>query len=327
MLQVVTYNLGGAKKLRRPPLHPDVVARDACQTLCNVIDPQQPTLIGLQEAGAIEWASAHEPVNSREETCAALMRSLGDDFRSDYLPILNTQMYPHAGLWDRDAYTPQNGHSLHYAAEGNGMVGNLRSVPWPWKHHSGYNPDGTAATSLHPIITQISTATVYSTGNRDSEPRYLMVASLNHPTYGDLFFMNTHIGTITGEDRHDSHHPRSREGEQIRLQQVREILRVTRELRAAEAHYRRPHRPIILGGDFNAVPDSQPIQVLREMFTLLDVDSPADEKWTHCVHKLLIDHILVSDPAGVLPPGHAHIITDGPFHDLSDHRAVYAIFE
>ncbi|MEM6529818.1 MAG: hypothetical protein AAF653_16080, partial [Chloroflexota bacterium] len=183
MLQVMTYNLGGAKKLRRSPLRPDKVAEDTCHTLCTVIDPQQPTLIGLQEAGSVQWTELTDTPGTSEETCSALQSRLGDTYRSDFLPVLNTRMYPHAGLWDRAAYTPENGRRLHYAAEGNGMLSNLRPAPWPWKHHTGHNPDDDAA-SLHPIITQISTATIYSTGNRDSEPRYLMVASVNHPTYG-----------------------------------------------------------------------------------------------------------------------------------------------
>ncbi|MEO0563258.1 MAG: endonuclease/exonuclease/phosphatase family protein, partial [Chloroflexota bacterium] len=143
-----------------------------------------------------------------------------------------------------------------------------------------------------------------------------------------LFVLNTHLGTLSGEDRHDPGHPRTVEGNAMRLHQAEGLARVTAELRAAEAAAAVPQRPILLTGDFNAIPGSEPMDTLiASGYRLLSVENTPDEAYTHNVHKLLIDHVLVHDPAGVLPAGHAFVGTDLPFDDLTDHRPVIAIFD
>jgi endonuclease/exonuclease/phosphatase (EEP) superfamily protein YafD len=101
---------------------------------------------------------------------------------------------------------------------------------------------------------------------------------------------------------------------------------VVEELRQAEIDNDKPARPIILAGDFNAVPSSQAMLDLRAAFTLLEVENPEAARWTHTGHKILIDHVLVSDPRGVLPEARCFIQTDVPFDDLTDHLPVVAIF-
>ncbi|MGV2437558.1 MAG UNVERIFIED_CONTAM: endonuclease/exonuclease/phosphatase family protein [Anaerolineae bacterium] len=120
-------------------------------------------------------------------------------------------------------------------------------------------------------------------------------------------------------------HPRSQVGEQVRREQVAEIVRVMNELRESERTHNLPARPLILLGDFNAVPTSPSFQALCAHLRPLDV-LPCEEEWTHCTHKILIDHIFVDDPLGVLPPAKAEILTRPEVDDLSDHRPLCVRF-
>lgn len=149
---------------------------------------------------------------------------------------------------------------------------------------------------------------------------------MSHPDYGPLYFMNTHLGTVSGEDRHDPDHPRSQLGTAQRIRQNQQILATIHELREAEQANKVPARPLILVGDFNALPGSAPMNVLTAEMSLLTVEGDEAERWTHVDHKILIDHVLVQDPRGVLPEGRAFIVTDNPHTDLTDHRPVVAVF-
>lgn len=305
MLQVVTMNIGGARKLRQPPHDPACLGRDAAHTLAQVIDPTQPTFIALQETGTLTAnGDTHTPHD-------AMAGALGDSYTAHFAPELTSERHPHTRLWGRPAYD-----GMTSGAEGNGFVTNLSFAAWDWDARAG------AAWT----VTQISRAAIYSTGNRNTQPRNMMVASVQHPAYGALYVLNTHFGTLTGENRHDPHAPRTLEGEAVRRHQAGEVLRVVGELRQAEIDHDKPARPIILAGDFNAVPSSEAMQDLSAVFTLLPVENPAPEQWTHTGHKILIDHILVSDPRGVLPTARCFIQTPLPFDDLTDHLPVAAVF-
>lgn len=308
MLQLVTFNIGGARKLRQPPHDPLRLGADAAETLRRLIDPTQPTFIALQETGWIEWAAS----GRRDAAHEAFAASLGAGYRAYFAPELTSATHPHPRLWGRDAYA-----GMRAAAEGNGFVTNLPFTPWDWAG------DQVNDCWAH---TQISAAALYSTGNRDTQPRNLMVASVAHPTFGALYVLNTHYGTLSGEDRHDATHPRTQEGAARRRSQSEQVLRVVRELRTSEETHNKPARPIILAGDFNAIPPAPSMQDLREVFTLLPVDNDTADCWTHATHKILIDHIFVSDPRGVLPAATCSIQVDAPFDDLTDHRAVVARF-
>lgn len=317
MLQVVTFNIGGARKMRGPKFL-DTLAQDVHRTLSGAIDPDQPAAIAVQEVGDYR---IRQPELGNRTMFVHVIEQLADAFgsaRSAYVAEVDSNWYFHPRVWERDAYK-----NMESAAEGNGILTTMAGAPWDW---GTPGPDYPGSRGGWCMSSQISRATLYSTGSRDTQPRNVMVASLMHPTYGPLFFMNTHLGTLTGEDRHNPDHPRSIAGETIRVQQAKEILMVVAELRAAEKDYEQPPRPLILTGDFNAVPGSAPMNALETVFTLLPVDNPAEEQFTHTSHQILIDHVLVSDPRGVLPPGKARIVTDAPFDDLTDHLPVVATF-
>lgn len=309
MLQVVTFNIGGARKLRQPPHKPVKLGGEVAIALKQHLQPATPTFIALQETGFITWETGHS--SSAHQALAENMG--GEVYRAYFAPELNTYMQPHGNLWNRAVY-----EGARAAGEGNGFVTNLPFAAWDWETFSH--------TQDHWTHTQISHAQLYSSGNRDTQPRNLMVASLAHPQYGALYLLNTHWGTLSGEKRHEEQHPRTQAGEALRMAQATETLRVVQELRAAEQHVGKAPRPIILCGDFNATPDAPSLQALQTAFELLTVENPPQEAYSHLGHQILIDHVLVSDPQGILPPARTFVQTDVVFNDLSDHLPVIAIF-
>ena len=312
MLQVVSFNIGGARSMRPAPHDHEKLAVDTYSTLRQVITPSQPTLIGLQESGVAMLNGSSMNVGRK------MARLLGADYSDAFAPEVSMCDHPHPNLWDRPAYRRMTG-----AAEGNAIVTNLPVENWSWgsypDYEDCYNP---GAWARH---TTISRATLYSSGNRDTQPRNLMVASLNYRGI-PFYFLNTHLGLLIGEDRRDATYERSRAASQIRQAQVSEILGVIDELKRADQYNEMPARPIVLAGDFNAQPDAPEMEMLQRHFRLLRPENKNSELWTHNTHRILIDHILLHDPAEQFEVISCHIQSKIPFDDLTDHRPTVGIF-
>jgi endonuclease/exonuclease/phosphatase family metal-dependent hydrolase len=201
-------------------------------------------------------------------------------------------------------------------------------APWPWDlPDHGLPGHGQCA----PISTEISTACLYSTGNRDTQPRNLLVVPVAFAPNASVYFMATHLATLTEENRHDRSDPRSKEASDVRLGQVGEILRVVKELRAAEQRIHRDAAPLLLAGDFNAKPDSPEIQALEQTFLRppprwQDPAKMAPPVWTHVGHEIHVDHILCSDPGGLVSPLDCFVLTPELIADATDHLPVVARF-
>ncbi len=308
MFQLVTFNIGGARKLRGELFSPSQLGLEVAQALSVCMDTTQPTVIALQETGSSRAKSIHQ---SSFEWVAY---GLGGGYRVAFAPELSTESHAHQRLWDQPYY-----RDIEWGEEGNALVTNLDKAEWAWQTRSFAQENGWATSCF------ISHAMLYSTGSRDTQPRNLQVASITHPHYGAVYILNTHLGTLSGEDRHDLDHPRSQAGEQVRLEQVAEIVRVMNELRESERAHHLPARPLILLGDFNAVPTSPSYRALCTHLRPLVV-APCEDEWTHCTHKILIDHVFVDDPLSVLPVAQAEILTTLPVETLSDHRPLWVRF-
>ena len=308
MFQLLTFNIGGARKLRGDQFSHSDLGVDVFRALSACLDTTQPTVIALQETGI-----AH--IDGIQQSSFRMLTSkLGSEYRVAFAAELSTDWHAHQRLWGQPYY-----QNIEWGQEGNALVTNLAKSEWAWQTRPFADDAGWATACF------ISHAMLYSTGSRDTQPRNLQVASLAHPRYGAVYILNTHLGTLSGEDRHDLNHPRSQLGEQVRREQVAEIVRVMNELRESERTHNLPARPLILLGDFNAVPTSPSFQALCAHLRPLDV-LPCEEEWTHCTHKILIDHIFVDDPLGVLPPAKAEILTRPEVDDLSDHRPLCVRF-
>ena len=312
MLQVVSFNIGGAREMRPAPHDHEKLAVDAYSTLQQVINPRQPTLIALQESGLAHSDGVTRNVGRK------MARLLGSNFVETFAPEVTMCDHPHPNLWDRPAY-----RNMSHAAEGNAIVTNLPTAGWAWGSYPEYDEcHMSEAWARH---TTISRATLYSTGNRDTQPRNLMVASLNYRGV-PFYFLNTHLSVLIGEDRRDNTFERSRTASQMRQTQVSEILYVVDELKRADLDHELPERPILLAGDFNAQPGAPEMEMLQRRFRLLQPENPSSEQWTHERHRVLIDHILLHDPAEAFEVISCHIQSKIPFDDLTDHRPTVGIF-
>jgi endonuclease/exonuclease/phosphatase family metal-dependent hydrolase len=313
MLQIVTFNIGGARGMRPAPHDHDKLAEDTITTLQQVINPTQPTLIALQESGLAFVNGATKNVGRK------MAELLGKDYIDAFVPEVNMRDHPHPNLWDRPSY-----RGMMHAAEGNAIVTNLKPMDWSWgTYESIISQKVFSSWTRH---TSISRASLYSTGSRDTQPRQLLVSSLVYNGI-PLYVMNTHLGVLTGEDRHDPEYERSRSASQMRMEQVREILHVIDELKTADETNESPERAIILTGDFNATLDSPEMEMLQQEFRLLVPENQQSEQWTHQSHRILIDHILLHDPSQSFDVISCHIQHNPPFDDLTDHRPAVAIFD
>lgn len=305
MLQVVSFNIGGARKMRRPPHSHDRLAADVVYALRQIIQPDQPTLIALQETGQAVVNGVQKDVGQ------GIARGLGSGYADGFAAEITMRHHPHPKQWNRPDW-----QGMTQAAEGNGIVANLPREAWPQGSHA-------RAASPWTRSATISRATLYSSGGRDTQPRNLIAASLNYRGL-PFYFLNTHLGTLTGEDRHDPAHARSQQASQMRQAQIREILRVINELKQADQAQDQPERAILLAGDFNAKPDSPEMTLLQGPFRLL---RPQNEAWTHQEHQIRVDHILLHDPHGQFAVVSCHIQSRLPFDDLSDHCPIVGIFD
>jgi len=312
MLQVVSFNIGGARGMRPAPHDHEKLAVDTYSTLRQVITPSQPTLIALQESGLALLNGYSRNVGRK------MAQLLGADYIDAFAPEVTMCDHPHPNLWDRPAYRNMTG-----AAEGNAIITNLPRENWSWGSYPEYDDRYIAgAWARH---TTISRATLYTSGHHATQPRNLMVASLDYRGI-PVYFLNTHLGLLIGEDRRDASYERSRTASQIRQAQVSEILNVIDELKRADETNEAPERPILLAGDFNAQPDSPEMDMLQRHFRLLTPENKRSELWTHNTHRILIDHILLHDPAQQFEVISCHIQSAIPFDDLTDHRPTVGIF-
>ena len=180
--------------------------RDALCTLKQVINPAQPTVIALQESGLAMVGGSLKNVGRR------MAQLLGENYVDAFAAEVTMCDHPHPNLWDRPAF-----RQMTHAAEGNAIVTNLPISKWSWGSFPDYNHCTKAdAWTRH---TSISRATLYSSGTRDTQPRNLMVASLEYRGI-PLYVLNTHLGVLIGEDRHDPTYERSRTASQTRQAQV-----------------------------------------------------------------------------------------------------------
>jgi endonuclease/exonuclease/phosphatase family metal-dependent hydrolase len=317
MLHILTYNLGGAKHLRAERFDYDALAADAATAITRALDPAMPTVIALQEVG---WG---EGPARRYDCAASIAAHLGPDYRAAFGAELTRADQPHAGLWGRAQFA-----GLSAAAEGNAIVTNLSPAPWPWPTvdalPAGDEPRYTPAWARN---VPIGRPTLYSTASRDTQPRAALIASLR---WGDLplFFINTHLTTLRGEDRHQAEAARSGQASRLRAAEVGGLTALTQELLDAEtAAGNLPARPILLAGDFNARPNTVEMRLLAGRYRWLNPEADPGECWSHITHRVLIDHIFIAAPDERLAAARCVVVTDLPYADLSDHRPVLAALE
>ena len=166
MLQLITFNIGGARKMRGENFSPSQLGLDVAQALLPHLDTTQPTVIALQETGISHAGGI------KQSSFDATAYGLGVDYRAAFAAELSTEWHPHQRLWNQPYY-----QAIDWGEEGNAIVTNLPMAEWAWQTRHFSNGLGWATASM------ISHATLYSSGSRDTQPRNVQVASLCHPSY------------------------------------------------------------------------------------------------------------------------------------------------
>lgn len=300
MLQVITANIGGHRNLATSRLNPTRIAHEICQNL--MIDPNLPTLISFQEAVQISFDG--DP--TVQDISALVAKELGADYRSYYAPKTSTITHPDVCIWDVACY-----QGATFITEGNAIVTNQPLAQWAW---------GASV----PMAVSIGQPRLYSTGNRDTEPRNIIAVPLETQAYGTVYFIGTHLSTLRGEDRKDQTHPTTERATRLRMMETAHILGVLREIRQSEQEAGIAPRPCILAGDFNANEHRPEVEQLLTEFAHHQPETP---HYTHINHQIDIDHIFISDPQGIIPAPKSVIVqTERPFPDGSDHLLKIALF-
>jgi endonuclease/exonuclease/phosphatase family metal-dependent hydrolase len=320
-LRVMTLNAGGARRARRHQIVPDRIAADLYRLLSTIGSADSigwPTIIAVQESHQV-WQGQNTPL----ETCCVLAQRLGPSYRSYFSPYLDSSSHVHPNKWEQPLFK-----GFDRVKQGNAVITNMTCGAWPWglpqKGYPGYKKNA-------PISTQISSATLYSTGDRNTEPRNLMVMPLTRGQGEEtlLYFMATHLTTLRGEVRHANRDVVSKKASNSRLAQIHEILRVTTELREAEHFHNKTQTPIILAGDFNTEPDSPELRALEQTFSRLSPRWYGKSKkvvYTHSDYKILVDHIFYNDPNNLLTPVDCRVLTPEQVDNTTDHLPMIAKF-
>jgi endonuclease/exonuclease/phosphatase family metal-dependent hydrolase len=316
---VMTLNAGGARRVQTTSLEPQQLSIDLRDVIwrANI----HPDIIAVQECHRVWFPNSAAYLETSDE----LAQRLGTSYQSFFSPDIDRDSHAHPRKWKQPAFEGYN-----RVMQGNAIIVNMEKMSltgWPWhpdeKNYPGYS-------KLAPISTQISIASLYSTGNRDTEPRNILVVPLKLKKDISLYFMATHLTTLSEEDRHNPKNPRSQEASNVRLAQVKEILRIVDELRRAEQEYNLNPKPIILAGDFNAIPAAPEIQHLQTRFSRPSPHWHTSSKtlvYTHVSHQIHVDYVFYDDPDNLLTLRDCFILEQNYVRGVTDHLPVIAKFK
>lgn len=331
---VMTINAAGGSRARQTQLDPKQIATDLSKLISATIGTDSP--IGMPDIIAVQESHQVWIIRGGDaflETSRELAQRLGSSYSTYFSEYLDSDSHAHRNKWRQPAF-----YGFGRVKQGNAVITNKSLAQWPWdlppRGYPGYN-------RLAPAIsTQISRATLYSTGNRDTEPRNLIVVPLSlgqeeqeeQVKKASLYFMATHLTTLNEEkDKHGRRKPTKR-ASKVRRAQVHEILRVVDELRKAERNAKQEPIPIILAGDFNATPGSLEINDLERTFERpnprwCDGSDYHGEVWTHVKHRIHVDHVFYDDPNGLLTRIDCCVLGLSQVEEVTDHFPVVAKFK
>lgn len=195
-------------------------------------------------------------------------------------------------LQEVDVHTIRSGKSSHQAE----ALGELTDMEVYFSKGIDFQGGeyGTAILSKFPII-DTERHELPNLEGVTAEPRTLAVATVNINGM-KIKLANTHLDFSNSGNN---------------LLQVKTIMNI----------FKGEKSPVIIGGDFNAVPESPSIQLLDEHFTRSCLQ---DCPFTSPQHnpKRVIDYILVSSDAGFEAVGHK--VIEEVY--ASDHRPVFAVY-
>ena len=290
-LRVVTYNLGGGIKQYKGALETMPLAQQEAMT--SLIRKFEADVLCVQEVA--QYIDAE-----------GLQHSMVDYIRD-------------AGNYAHYLYGETLSMKRHMQVKKDMMVDGLFNDWWDWSKGNALfsryefarlgDPKKTGFPRNVPIFQPLS----YE-GSRDSDPRYVIIGRIQHPPYP--YVVNLHLTTLMGERP-----PRA-------WDDIRDAARLTRHqqlMRMMDLVRRNiieKGEPLILAGDFNAIPDEYTIREFLEKECSFVRLKPRNNVATHAVAGM-VDHIFFS-PANRLEGYECWIENRKTTRMVSDHLPVIA---
>lgn len=250
-LTTITWNMGGVAFLRTPPKERPAYRVKVQREVQELIQSYEPDIILMQEVVRYE---------ENGKRCELISPPEGYAYQSSIAINSIHQNHPlkwnsirSQGEWDPNSYLGQ----------GNAILWKKKL-----KHSSIWELDQSSYTNTNHIIEEkVRIDTGLFTGYRDTEPRIAVVYHFVK-NKRDIFVVNVHLTTLRGE--REGLPAIDLRGSNVRQNQISILLEgiVSRynEWRKAKGDSPYKKNPLwILGGDFNATPNSVEIQTLGEM--------------------------------------------------------------
>lgn len=290
-LKVVTYNLGGGTKRYRGSL--EAIPMEQLQAMIKLISGLDADLLCLQEVA--QYIDADGKLHSMMDTIQQ------------------------AGNFPAHLYGETLSMKKNMQVKKDTMVDGLFMDWWDWSKgnavfsKTSFSRLGNTAKEGVPRNVPIFQPKVYE-GTRDSDPRYAILGRIKRAPFP--YFVNLHLTTLVGERPPNVGKDVFDAAKLTRRQQLGRILDlVQRNILDKE-------EPIVLMGDFNAIPEEYNIKEYLERqcgFIRLVPNNPSA---THSKAGM-VDHIFFS-PAGRLVDYDCWIENSKLAHQVSDHLPVIA---
>ncbi len=292
LLKVMSWNVAGAKVFSRLDAGPAPVAgtyinhfhkvwqeKILRHFLTPALEPDYPDIILLQEC--IGFVDHRPNPSGRWQDGKQILQAVFSGYECFFFPAFSSHTHPNPARWNRFR---QGGGSQQFipdeieAQQGYGIcvreVGHLRRLWVDEAHPTNDRLDAdrpTAQPHYDLCFEAIHTTTGLYLGNRDTEPRLVVLGRMKLPDgTGQRYVncLNVHLTTLKGE--REGNIRLDRQGSRTRLQQLDLILdNIISAYQEAREHRMPRTAPTqkediwVMAGDFNATPDSEELELVR----------------------------------------------------------------
>ena len=321
-LKIVSWNIGGVAYLKTPPVRRKSVKKAINNDLRKIIKRyDNPHFILLQEIVKYE---------RRKGSIQEIIEDIENYHYQSFIAI-DTEKNNHPEKWNpiRDS-NKGNWSESAYLGQGSGVLWR-KDIPhsqiWETNVYNAIEKE-----ELDAEVVRMDNG-LY-TGTRDTEPRIAIVTHFIVEEI-DIYLVNLHLTTLSGE--REGFPERDNQGKEVRLKQIDIILNgiVSRfNSWRAENVKNINKKPIwILGGDFNATPDSIEMIKLNSMnFMDLCPSKGTGTKRSKISNKkegaLTVDYIFAGSKYYSFDPNivEKELTNEIPLYDIitSDHFPFYA---
>ena len=296
-INVLTWNVAGAKMFNNLNYPPDNAALGYIEAYYNawkqvVRDllpktsqgPKYPDIILLQEC--IGFKDKRTEPSGRWESGKRILQQIFRGYECFFFPALSSRIHPHPGKWQKFKLGNIRNFIPDYveAQQGYGICirdpSTLRKLWVDEEDQSQLSSHSDLPGSNFELCFEvINSAPGLYLGNRDTEPRLMVMGrmKIGSPKTVERYvnFVNVHLTTLKGE--REGIKTKNDAARTIRLKQLDLLLNSTVSAYQEAEKYRIPRNSArediwILGGDFNAIPDSEEMNQLQKEYIDGNID-------------------------------------------------------